>query len=72
MNLENSLIRGSSYVRTLKKESTEFGEKRALGELYNFIKFKFSSNLTKENDLEGNFHINLSIPYHVKILIYLN
>jgi len=55
--------KGSSYIRTTKKDTNEINEKRALGEIYNFIKIKFN-NPNLEKYQEGNFQLNL--PFHVK------
>jgi len=46
-------------------DADEREEKKALGEIYNFIRYKFSNN--KENELEGNFNLDLNIPYKVNI-----
>ena len=63
----NSIRKGSSYIRSIKKENNKIAEKRALGELYNLITYKF--NNSTETELEGNFQLNLNIPYQV--IIYL-
>ena len=63
--LQNPSRKESSYIRSNKKQTNEIAEKLALGELYNFIRYKF--NNSTENDLEGNFQINLNIPYQVTI-----
>lgn len=57
--------KGSSYIRSTKKDISEAMEKRYLDDLYNLIRFKFNE-LSLEDDLQGNFQLNLNIPYIVR------